>query len=162
MAKRGKTPKEPAGPRFEYAPEEVLKLAARLIDEHHSRLAEAKISYVFRNGVWKKKGEIVDADAQVIAGVNRFEMDKNFRITINADVWNAVDEKTRCYILDKQLTRCMRDETASGEVRWTLSDYQVREFVPLITRYGLLTEDLRMLENALKQAESKEAAELLS
>jgi hypothetical protein len=151
-SKKGpKKPKPPAGPKFEHAPESVLTLAARLIDNHHGRLAEANISYIMRNGTWKKKGEIVDADVQVIAGANRFETGKHFRVTINADLWNKVGEKTRTYILDKQLSRCMKDETASGDVRWSLCDYQIKEFANLIERHGLITEDLKCLGNALKQ-----------
>lgn len=154
MAKKfpPKQPKqEPEKPKFEYAPESVLKLAARLVDQHHGRLAEAKISYVMRNGTWRKKGEAVDADVSVVSGANRFEMDKHFRVTINAELWEKANENTRLYILDKQLSRCWRDETATGDVRWSLRDYQIKEFTSLINRHGLITEDLRQLDKALKQ-----------
>lgn len=153
MAIKNKTPKEPkvpAGPKFEYAPEAVLKLAARLIDEHHSRLAEAKISYIMRNGTWKKKGDTVDADVSVISAANRFELDIQFRITINADVWLNANDKTKAYILDKQLSRCVKEETTNGDVKWSTRDYFVKEFPSLIERHGLITEELRQLDQVMK------------
>lgn len=150
MARKPKAPKAPAGPKFEYAPEDVLKMAARLIDQFHGCLAEAKISYIMRNGTWKKKGERVDADVSVISAANRFELDKNFRITINAEVWLNADEKTRAYILDKQLSRCCQEETASGDVKWSTCDYRLREFPALIERHGLITAELRQLDQVMK------------
>ncbi|WP_312340205.1 putative metallopeptidase [Anaerospora hongkongensis] len=150
--KRGpKIPKPPAGPKFENAPEAVLTLAARLIDQNHGRLAEAKISYIMRNGTWKKKGEIVDADVSVIAGANRFEMDKHFRILINADVWANADDKIKAYILDKQLSRCVKEETANGDVKWSTRDYYLKEFPSLIERHGLITAELQQLDRVIKQ-----------
>lgn len=145
-----KTPKAPTGPKFEYAPESVLVLAARLIDEHHSRLAEANISYIMRNGTWKKKGDTVDADVSVISAANRFELDKQFRITINAEVWLNADDKTKAYILDKQLSRCAKEETTNGDVKWSTRDYYLKEFPSLIERHGLITEELRQLDQVMK------------
>lgn len=150
--KAPKEPKAPAGPKFEYAPEAVLKLAARLIDEHHGRLAEANISYIMRNGTWKKKGDTVDADVSVVSGANRFESGNHFRITINAEVWLNADEKIKAYILDKQLSRCSKEETASGDVKWSTRDYYVKEFPSLIERHGLITEELRQLDQAMKHS----------
>ncbi len=153
MAKRGfKAPKEKTG--FEYAPESILTMAARLIDDHHGHLAEAKIAYLMRSGSWQKKGNPVDADVQVISGANRFMMNETvFRVVINAKVWERVDEKTRMYILDKQLSRCEKNSTAAGDVRWSLRDYQIKEFASLIKRHGLVTDDLKRLDQALKQTE---------
>lgn len=148
--KKSKTPKAPAGPKFEYAPEAVLKLAARLIDEHHSRLAEANISYIMRNGTWKKKGDTVDADVSVVSGANRFETNKHFRITINAEVWLNADDKTKAYILDRQLSRCSKEETTNGDVKWSTRDYFIKEFPSLIDRHGLVTEELRQLDQVMK------------
>ncbi|SDF77771.1 putative metallopeptidase [Sporomusa acidovorans] len=148
--KTPKQPKAPAGPKFEYAPEAVLKLAARLIDEYHSRLSEANISYIMRNGTWKKKGDTVDADVSVVSGANRFETNKHFRITINAEVWLNADDKTKAYILDRQLSRCSKEETTNGDVKWSTRDYFVKEFPSLIERHGLVTEELRQLDQVMK------------
>jgi predicted acyl esterase len=150
MTRKNKTPKAPPGPKFEFAPEAVLKLAARLIDQYHSRLAEAKISIIMRNGTWKKKGDTVDADVSVVSGANRFETGNHFRITINADVWLNADDKTKAYILDKQLSRCAKEETTNGDVRWSTRDYYLKEFPSLIERHGLITEELRQLDQVMK------------
>ncbi len=150
MARKRKTPKTPAGPKFEYAPESVLILAARMIDQYHNRLSEAKISYVMRNGTWKKKGDTVDADVSVISAANRFELDKQFRITINADIWLNADDKTKAYILDKQLSRCAKEETTNGDVKWSTRDYYLKEFPSLIERHGFITEELRQLDQVMK------------
>lgn len=162
--KRGpKIPKAPAGPKFEQAPESVLILAARLIDEHHSRLAEARISYLMRNGTWKKKGDIVDADVTVISGANRFELDKHYRVTVNAEVWSQSDDAMRAYILDKQLSRCVKEETASGDVKWSTQNYYVQEFPSLIARHGLVTDQLRQLEQVVKRSSAaQETNDLLA
>ncbi|CVK18490.1 putative metallopeptidase [Sporomusa sphaeroides] len=153
MARKSfKPPKEKTG--YEYAPEAITVMAARLIDDHHGHLAEAKIAYLMRTGSWQKKGSPVDADVQVISGANRFMMDETvFRVIINAKVWEKVDEKTRMYILDKQLSRCEKNSTAAGDVRWSLRDYQIKEFASLIKRHGLVTDDLKRLDQALKQTE---------
>lgn len=158
-----KLPKPPAGPKFEHAPEEIQKLAARLIDEHHGRLAEANISYIMRNGTWKKKGDIVDADVSVISGANRFELGTNFRIMINTDVWGQASEEVRAYILDKQLSKCVKEETASGDVKWSTRDFYLKEFPSLIERYGVVTDEQRRLVEVLKNSNNaKETNEMLA
>jgi hypothetical protein len=156
-----KPPKAPAGPKYEHAPEDIQKLAARLIDQHHSRLAEANISYIMRNGTWKKKGDIVDADVSVISGANRFELGTNFRITINTDVWNQATEDVRAYILDKQLSKCVKEETASGDVKWSTRDFYLKEFPSLIERYGVVTDEQRRMVDVLKQTKTTEETEAM-
>lgn len=151
-SRRIKKPREAKGPRLVEAPEELKVMAARLVDEDHSGLHEAKISYWMITGNWRKKGETVDADCTLVTGVNRKECGGVvFRIFVNETVWNKSNAKERAYILDNQLTRCCKGETGNGEARWYVQDYSVKAFPSIIAKYGILTEEMRRLDTALRQ-----------
>lgn len=149
--RRIKKPSEAKGPRLTEAPEEVLKRLARLVDENHSGLAEAKISVWMVNGNWRKKGEVVDADCQVVTGANRKETGNIFRLFINNTLYNNSPEKMRDYMIDNQLTRCCKGETGNGEARWYVQDYTVKAFPDVIERYGLITPEIKQLNQVLTQ-----------
>lgn len=147
-----KRPKEAKGPRVTEAPEELVTLAARLIDDGHSGLSEAKITYWMITGNWRKKGEVVDADCTLVTGLNRIESGNVvFRILVNQTVWDNADQKLRSYILENQLTRCCKGETGNGEARWYVQDYAVKAFPSIIEKYGVVTEEIRRLDVALRQ-----------
>jgi len=145
-------PKEAKGPRVTEAPDNLLTLAARLIDDGHSGLSEAKITYWMITGNWRKKGEIVDADCTLVTGLNRIESGNViFRVLVSEAIWDKADEKLRAYILDNQLTRCCKGETGNGEARWYVQDYTVKAFPSIIAKYGIITEEMRKLDTAMRQ-----------
>ena len=152
MARRIKKASEAKGPRLIEAPEELTTIAARLVDEGHSGLSEAKITYWMIAGNWRKKGEVVDADCTLVTGVNRKESGNViFRIFVNESAWNNADEKLRSYILDNQLTRCCKGETGNGEARWYVQDYSVKAFPSIIAKYGIITDEMKKLDTAMRQ-----------
>lgn len=156
MARRGfRAPKEPKGPRLipvadtEFG-EGLLKMAADIIEEEHSGLQEAKITYWFVAEL-KHAGEEVDADLQLVSGLNRKESGTIFRVLLNKRVWERADAKYRAFILDNQLERCGKGETKNGEARWYKRDYAVKAFPGVVRRHGLITEDLRQFDAAMRQ-----------
>jgi len=163
MGKRGfRKAKEPKGPRLTEATEELLTMAARLIDDHHGHLAEATISYWMVNGNWASGGKDVVANAQLVTGANRKETGNTFRILVSEKAWNDSNEKQREYTLDSQLTRLCKGETGNGEARWYMRDYALKTFPSLVQSYGLITPELRNFDNALRQTKlefAKETAE---
>lgn len=150
---RQRKPREPKGPRLVEAPEEVLNLAARIIDENHGRLTEigSNISYWMVNGNWRAKGETVEANATLVTGANRKESGNIFRIFINQSVWDKADAKYRAYLLDNQLERLDCSETGNGDKRWFVQDYSVKAFPSIIRRHGIMTAEMKQLDQAMHQ-----------
>ncbi len=150
---RNRGPKQPKGPRLIEATEDVLKLAAKLIEENHSRLAEigGQISYWFVNGNWRAKGEVVEANAALVTGANRKESGNIFRIFINKTTWDKADAKYRAYLLDNQMERLDCSETGNGDQRWCVLDYSVKAFPSIIRRHGMMTPEMQQLDQAMRQ-----------
>ena len=153
--KRFKAAKEPKGPRLTEATEELIAMAARLIDDHHGHLAEAKISYWMVNGNWKRGGVDIQADCQLVTGANRKETGNVFRILVNEKEWNAASGDQRGYILDSQLTRMCKGETGNGDARWYIRDWALKTFPSLVQHYGMITPELRSFDAAMRQTELK-------
>ena len=157
MGRRFKQAKEPKGPRLidvnetEYG-ESILKLAAKTIEEEHEGLAEAKITYWFVADM-KHAGEAIDADLQLVTGLNRKESGTIFRVLLNKKTWETATAEYRAYILDNQLERCGKGETKNGEVRWYKRDYSVKVFPGIIRRHGLMTAEVKQLDKAMHQIE---------
>ena len=149
--KKEKTKKEPTGKAWELAPLEVLELAARLIEDHHAGLAEAKISFWLANKGLKKAGVSMDADTKLVTGINKESRDVTFDIILNAKTWETAEPKYRAYILDNQLARCSKSETGNGEPRFFIRDFTVKAFPSIIERYGLITPEIKRLDEAMHQ-----------
>ena len=152
---RFKKPKEPKGPKYLVA-DEVALLAARIIDQWHSHLGEARIKYLFRNGKWSKKGNTTLGMARLASDDTRFIGQYEFVVIINLEAWNNASQEARIALLDHELSHCSCEEDKSGNKRWSIIDHDVKEFVGIVSRHGIWADDLKRLMSAATAAEKEE------
>ncbi|HWQ30066.1 MAG TPA: putative metallopeptidase [Negativicutes bacterium] len=146
-----KPPKEK--PELKEAPE-VQELAARLIDNIHTHLAEARIKYLFRTGKWELRGRLILGKAEKVAAKWKYLTDYDFVVTINRDTWFNNSKEIREAILDHELTHCSRGEDdKQGNPKWYIMPHTVEDFVNIIQRHGLWTTDLQHLKKASDEYE---------
>lgn len=137
---------------FRDAPDDLKMMAAKLITEHHSGLAEAKICYLVRTGEWKKKGKDVLGRAEIVSKKHKLLTGYDFIITISLRAWNtAPDEKFKTALLDHELTHCFKDEDKEGNPKYSIQEHSVEDFNSIIRRYGLWDQALRLAINAYNE-----------
>ena len=137
--------------RYEIA-YEVEEIAARIIDDHHNHLAEAKIKYLFKKDKWVKKDKVVLGQAKLASEDTRFIARYDFVIIINLDAWNISDSEKREALIDHELSHCGRAFDSDGNNKWCTIDHDVQEFIPVVRRHGLWEEDLQLLMKAVREA----------
>lgn len=145
-----KRPKVDKGPKYTHAPE-VEELAVKLINDHHSHLAEARIKYLFRNGKWQSKGKATLGKAKLAAEDARFLGQYDFIIMISTEAWNSAVPAYREALVDHELQHCDCAEDKAGNKKWSIQDHDVQEFVSVVRRHGLWEVDLQKLIIAAKQ-----------
>lgn len=140
-------------PELKEAPE-VLELAARLIDNIHGHLAEARIKYLFRTGKWEQRGKTIYGRAEKVSAKWKYLTDYDFVVTINRDIWFANKTDIREAILDHELTHCARGEDdKQGNPKWYIQPHTVEDFVNIIQRHGLWTAGLQNMVKANSEYE---------
>lgn len=141
-----KPPKEKS--ELKEAPE-VQELAARLISNIHTHLAEARIKYLFRTGKWEMKGKTIYGKAEKVAAKWKYLTEYDFVVMINRDIWFANKPEIRESILDHELMHCARGEDdKQGNPKWYIAPHSVEDFVAIIQRHGLWTTSLQNMVKA--------------
>jgi hypothetical protein len=146
-----KPPKEK--PELKEAPE-IQEMAARLIDNIHTHLAEAKIKYLFRTGKWELRGKTLYGRAEKVSAKWKYLTEFDFVVTINRDIWFVNKPEIRQAILDHELTHCARGEDdKQGNPKWYIMPHTVEDFVSIIQRHGLWTNELKNVVKANQEYE---------
>lgn len=143
-------PKSKANNKYRVA-EDVQKVAARLITEIHSHLAEARIAYLFRDGTWLSKGKEIFGKAY--KAPEQWQLIANYEllVVINSDVWNRMTLDQRKALIDHELCHFEKDEDEQGNPKWRLVAYDVEEFACVIRRHGLWSQEVRSFFESARQ-----------
>ncbi len=144
-----KKPKEKA--EYRDATPEVLEMAARMIDEAHSGIAEAKIKYLFRTGKWEQRGRTIYGTAKKASMKEKFLTGFDFFITLNRDAWTIQKLEIKRAILDHELEHCCKDEDKDGNPKFYTQPHVVEDFPGIISRHGLWSTGLQRLVAAKKE-----------
>ena len=165
MARRPRAPKEKARKKCTvklikrmHAGEVVgvYRIMEKLIEQHHSHLADAKIALAWRFG-WKS-----DADGRTTLGqakkgsdLDRKLHDHDFVILLNHERWNAAGftDAQQKALLDHELCHCEVSKDVNGEpktdengrVCYRMRRHDVEEFKEIFHRHGLWKGDLEFL-----------------
>lgn len=131
---------------------DVQAMAVRLIDDHHSHLAEARIKYLFRDGPWLKLKKETWGTAEKVTGKYGYLTGFDFIITINQEIWfSNIRYKPEAMeaLVDHELQHCCRDEDEkTGDPIWYIQGHDVEDFVSVIRRHGLWSDALVKMHNA--------------
>lgn len=129
--------------------EEVREVAAKLISEVHSHLAEARICYLFRTDEWIRKERQIYGKAYKVPEQWMFLSGYDLLVVINRDAWGYLSPEKRMALVDHELSHFERIDDSAGNVKsWGLLDHDVEEFVGVVRRHGLWSEGIQDLFKA--------------
>jgi hypothetical protein len=131
---------------FEDAPD-VENIARRLIPEHHTHLADAKIKYLGREGAWSVGGKIRWGSAEKCSAKHRHLTGYDFIIIINVDVWGGLESKQKVALVDHELSHCGINDNG-----WCIWPHDVEDFASVVRRHGLWQEGVRKYAEAAVEA----------
>jgi len=148
---------EAAGPIQPYTfADDVEDLALSLINQYHTHLFDAKIAYLFKNGSWKSKGQIVTGKAMVAPQVWKMISNYNLVIIINRTIWTNLENKGKKALLDHELSRFeIPKKDKLGNIKWSLQEHDLKEFSQVIQRHGICIGDPKKLMNAAGKMDLK-------
>lgn len=139
----------------------VARIAATLIGQHHTHLADVRIDYVFRSETAKSNGKAIWGKARKITGLNAFlatpederpvddDIDEFFVIEIAEPVWAILSENERKALVDHELCHCTTEQKG-GELKLKLRPHDLEEFVQIVRRHGLWRDDVENFANAVQ------------
>lgn len=82
---------------------EVEEVAVRMINSHHSRLAEAKIKYLLRPGSWNVKDRERMGNTEKCSSKHKPLTGYDFIVTFNKLFWDKMKQKEREALVDHEL-----------------------------------------------------------
>lgn len=151
---------------------EAERIANRLIPQHHTHLADARVLYLSTTAKRKKCDRVRLGSAQKVGGLMRYlstlgeaallsengSADKprgfDFIVLISQADWAFMDEAKRTALVDHELAHCWQVVDDKGKARWTMRGHDVEEFTEIIARHGLWKRDLQeYAEVAARQLE---------
>lgn len=132
---------------WKQAPDEVLRLAEELIDEHHPTLAGAGIGFVFRDKAPISAGKITLGQASKIPPKMLPFVALDFLIWLAEDFWIDATDLQRRALIDHELCHC---RVIDGQNKIRPHDFE--EFGEILERYGLWKSDLIAARNAFSTA----------
>jgi hypothetical protein len=146
----GQTAEDEAASKYELAPE-VEKVAAGLINKYHGHLAQAKITYLFRSGIWSTQRRETWGQAKKISGENKLLTGEDFRLIINKEVWEQLGETDKQALVDLYLECCCRDEDSMGNPKYFTQGFDFVGSVANIKRFGIWNPELKRVKDNLAQ-----------
>ena len=144
-----------------------------MFNEEHQHLTDAKVGILWTNVENVKKGRMVVGTAEL--GKTQGSMGKwpraraeqqvfewfgetpDFIITIYAPWWDQATDLQRCALLEHEMLHCAQAKDqfgmpkfnrSTGRPSFTLIDHDVQEFIGVVRRYGVVSEDVRELVEA--------------
>ena len=138
-------------PEYSKAPEEVLSLAAELIEAYHEKLEGGAIGFIFREDIQMKNGKRVLGSAAKVPAKLRPFVDLDFIITLDAMFYASASPLQRRALIDHELCHLDYSEEGDADVP-KLVGHDVEEFAVILVRYGLWSPDLEEARGSFDQA----------
>jgi len=141
---------------------QAYEIMDKLIEKHHTHLAEAKIAICWRFG-WN-----ADADGRLRLGqckkasdCDRALREYDFVLLLNHEMWNASNfsQAQMKALIDHELCHAQVSIDADGEPRtdeqgrtcYRTRKHDVEEFTEVVTRHDLYTSDLERFAAKLRE-----------
>lgn len=135
------------GVEWEEADQELIKIAERLIDEHHPHLKDANIGFMYRDKAAKSGDMFIYGKAKKVSASDQVFLDFDFIIWIAKEDFERFTPEMREAIVDHELCHC------SGTYgNWKMRHHDVQEFIEVVTRHGLWNSTLDYLNRAIDGA----------
>lgn len=137
---------------------DVKEIAADLINQHHSHLANAPIQYVFNAKPMRKKGREILGEVKLISGLDAYLITRDFEeapeslfvMVISKSAWDLLVDRpdTRKALVDHELCHLVR----SDEGDLSIKTHDLEEFFEIVERYGAWRNDIQTFLKAAKSA----------
>lgn len=129
--------------------QQAHRIAHVLIGVYHQRLANARISYLFRKEI-KKGTKALGGKAAKAGGKLEFLASVDFVIEFNWQAWKLLRPAQRLALVDHELLHCDVDlETG----RWLLVEHDVEEFGAIVRRWGLWQRGIEAFARVVVQGD---------
>lgn len=120
-----------------------------LISALHPHLVEAKIAYLFREGM-QRRGRVRLGVAQKAGTKLVYLAGFDFVLDFNWTYWGKLTPVQRIALVDHELTHCARGPEGEG---WAVRAHDVEEFSSIVERWGLWTRDLVDFSTAARESQ---------
>jgi hypothetical protein len=142
------------------ASEEVYDLLTTILNDHHRDLSRNEFLILMKHGGWKSKGKTVLGKVSILNDAFRRTMDKDAIVFLNADVWIALSNQQKTYVLDNQLygLDVSTDrhggvkEASDGRPLLTTIAQDFEGFVDVVKRHGPVMGDIKRLLEVISGA----------
>lgn len=137
---------------YSEAPQVVVSLMRKVIDEHHDHLQHAIIGVIFRDTPAKSKGKTVLAKAKTIpAWLRAYSYFENmdFLIEIAEEIWRDLSRDQQEALIDHELCHCKID---MENERPFIVGHDIEEFKEVIDRHGFWNSDLLGATKTMERA----------
>ena len=125
---------------YSEAPQSILSLAQKLIEDHHPNLQEANIAFVMRSEAQQgANGKVVAHTTRVKADI-RVYADYDFLVWIAEDAWQRLTDKQRSAVIDHELCH-MGGNVDTG---WSIRPHDINEFRDVLARHGMWNDRLAL------------------
>lgn len=132
-------------PKIYATAESVEAVAKQLIPTFHPELASARILYVFVDKASMKNGRPVLGKAKKVSGALEFLLEADFMLEVALDQWNEMTPNQKRALTDHLLERCTGEEDeedAGADMKWSLREPDVTEFMSILQRHGAWNDAL--------------------
>lgn len=115
------------------APEHILAVARRVIEEHHSRLKTARIGFLMRSEAPYSNARYTYGKARKVSDEQKVHVPFDFVIWLAKDKYMAMRPEQREALIDHELCHCRwNEDTLDASIR----PHDVEEFLEVIQRHG--------------------------
>lgn len=125
----------------------LLNLARDIIREHHVHLLEAKVAFIYRSEPQKSAGKYVLGHAEKVSEKMKTFIDFDFVIWISQPNFERMEGDQQRALVDHQLCHC-----GTGENGWMIKHHDFEEFIKIIERHGMWSNDLQWAGKAFQEA----------
>jgi hypothetical protein len=143
------------------APVEVVELANRLINSHHTHLEPIRIEYLFLSEPILERGKDVWGRARKVTGLNAYLAARErpqeaieprgfFVVELVKNIWNQLDSKSKDALMDHELSHCWVNDDGSLAIK----PHDLEEFNSIVRRHGLWRADIESFLNAAREQRS--------
>lgn len=141
-----------SGAEFRDAPDvaEVVRAVIEEVPDTHGHLRSARIRCLRRTGRWVVRGETRWAHVRVLPAELRHVAGADIVLTVNSEVWDAMDKAHRRALIDHELSHVVLNDAGN----WTTVGHDVEDFIGVVRRRGLWRAEV---EEFIRAAEAAQA-----
>lgn len=132
---------------FEEADEVLLEIATYVIERYHPKLRGANFGFAFRSEAATSRGKRILAAVSKVSATVKIHVDFDYLIWVAKDAWDHMTHEKRAALLDHEFCHCVQNDN----FEWTMRDHDIQEFVEIIERHGLWTNDLHRMAEAVQE-----------